>query len=306
MQTELLARVRSPSSSRSRAAAALLSALTARSRPSGARLSAARAPGRGGRRDRSWRRRARRHAARPRTPLQRFCRSRRRRWARLRRRLAAPATTARCRRSSTRCRIVLPVVLAAWPLIVLRSDRALLVAVLAAIVGYLLPGFVARAQDRGTPEADSQRPARRARSADRLHRGRHAASTRRSQGDRGARRRYPALAELRTDHHRDSRRQAAHRGVQELRRSHQGRRRAVAGGDADADRPVRHQHRPGAAHARRHARGPSGGSAPRRGPPSSASSWCSRSCSVLFPALYVVTLGPAIAAASSACSGAGL
>ena len=50
----------------------------------------------------------------------------------------------------------------------------------------------------------------------------------------------------------------------------------------DPDGSVRHQHRAGAAHPRGSRRAPSGGRMPRSGPQRSASSSCSRSCSVCF------------------------
>ena len=96
------------------------------------------------------------------------------------------------------------------------------------------------------------------------------------------------------DHDRDACRQAPHRGVQELRAPNASGRRARARRDAGADRSVRHEHRRRRCARTPRRRAPSGGSAPRRGPRRSASSSCSRWSSFCFPAFYVVTLGPAV------------
>ena len=115
------------------------------------------------------------------------------------------------------------------------------------------------------------------------------------EGQRGADVAYPALAEeLQHDDHRDPRR--ASRASRRSRTSRRGRRSTTCG------RWWRCWCRPtGSARASRRRcartpkrRAPSAGSAPRSGPRRSASSWCFRSCSVLFPALYVVILGPAV------------
>ncbi len=156
-------------------------------------------------------------------------------------------------------------------------------ALLGAAFGFVLPERVAGAPDGAAAEADSQRPAGRARPDDRLHRGRlghrpgdHEDERRARHHLSGARRGNAA------GHDRDARRQAAPRGVQELRLAHEGRRGPLAGVDADSDRPVRHQHRAGPANSRggvpHQAAAERGGTRRRR----SASSWCSRWCSVCF------------------------
>ena len=140
-----------------------------------------------------------------------------------------------------------------------------------AALGVVMPDLLARAEDREIPEGHSGRPAGRARPDRRLHRGGieprpgHREGQRRT-GDRASGDRPRAEDAVEPD----PGGQAPHGGVSGSREANRRGRCPIAGGDADPDRSLRHQHRAGPAHAGRHPAVRSAGSAPKSGPARSA------------------------------------
>ncbi len=140
------------------------------------------------------------------------------------------------------------------------------------------------ARDAAPSEGDSERPAGRDRSDRRLRRGRIEPRPGDHARERRARARAAgAGARAANGDQRDPGRQTAARSLPGTRQTHAGRGRARARHDADPDRPLRHEHRAGAAARTPRRRAPSGGSGPKSAPPRSASSSCFRSRCVWFP-----------------------
>ncbi len=196
---------------------------------------------------------------------------------RLRRRMARAGLHERVRsgRSSRSAEIVLPAIafgrraLYSGGRVRAGSSLAILAAMRSAIS---FPASWLSPADRASARRQiRERAARRARPAHRLPRGRLEPRPGHREGERRARARLPgARRGAPDDHHRDPRRQAAPRSVQELRGAHEGGRRPLARRHAGADRPLRHQRRAGAAHARRDVAHQAPAARPRRRPRRSA------------------------------------
>ena len=95
-----------------------------------------------------------------------------------------------------------------------------------------------------------------------------------------------------SDLRRDTRRTHPARRLPQFRRAHEGRRRAVARGDARADRSVRHEHRPGAADARRSVADQAAAALRGKGRQARGEAAVSRSCSACSRLSMSLCSGP--------------